>query len=550
MSMQNFMSHLVIGVDFGTDSVRALLVDTKNGKEVRRAICEYPRWKKGFYCDAEKSMFRQHPLDYIESLERCLLNLLDGVDEEIKLNVKGISIATTGSTPVAVNEKGMPLALTAGFEDEPDGMFILWKDHTAIKEAKEINELSWRWEEDYTKYSGGLYSSEWFWSKILYTFRANEEVMKNTSSWVELSDWIPALLTGCKHYTDIKRNRCAAGHKAMWHEKFEGLPSEKFLVKLDRRLAGLRDRLYKDTYTSDKAAGKLSGDWALKLGLLPSVMVGIGGVDAHFGAVGANIKPYHLVKVVGTSTCDMVVLPRDIRNGRLVKGICGQVQGSILPNMLGLEAGQSAFGDLFDWFAGLLIYGAEFFGSGYNKREIKSDLLKKLNGEAEQLPVDINDLVILDWINGRRTPDVDLSLNSWVMGINLSTDAPKVFKALVEAAAYGSRSIVERLENEGVHIHEVIATGGISKKSPFVMQTLANVLDRSIKVVKSDQSGAMGAAMFASVACGIHKNIFEAQKKMFTGIEQEYLPKDGYVKVYDKLYEKYKYLGRAQEKSK
>lgn len=544
------MSQLVIGIDFGTDSVRALLVNSQNGKEIGQALSEYSRWGKGFYCDPEKSMFRHHPIDYIESLEECLKGLLDEIDEDMRSSIVGISVSTTGSTPVAVDSYGNPLSMNNEFNDDPDGMFILWKDHTAIKEALEINELAWKWKTDYTKYSGGLYSSEWFWSKILHTVRNNRKVFDSARSWIELSDWIPALLTGYNCPADIKRNRCAAGHKAMWHEEFGGLPSEEFLVRLDDRLAGVREKLYQQTYTSDMPAGNLSLEWAEKLGLSTDVLVGIGGIDAHFGAVGSNIRAHTMVKVIGTSTCDMVILPNSAGDERLVKGICGQVQGSIVPNMLGLEAGQSAFGDIFDWFVGLLSYGADVFAPSFPREEIKASLLRHLNEAAAELPVTMDDIVILDWINGRRTPDVDMTLKSWIVDLDLSTDAPKIFKALVEAAAYGSRSIVERFEDENVEIYEITATGGISKKSPFVMQILANVLNKPIKVVESNQSGALGAAMYAAVVSGIYSDISEAQDKMFTGYAREYYPQIEKVNIYNKLYEKYMWLGEVQEKIK
>lgn len=547
MKSKDLNTQYVIGADFGTDSIRAILIDAIQGKEIRQATKEYTRWKKGLFCQPEIFQYRQHPLDYIEALKFCVIELLDGLPELIVENVKGISIAATGSTVAAVDETGMPLALQPKFEDDPHAMFILWKDHTAFREAEEINTLAESWDTNYTKYSGGMYSSEWFWSKILYTLRNSPEVKRNAVSWVELSDWIPALLTGCNHHSLIKRNRCSAGHKAMWHSEFKGLPSEEFLVSLDGKLKGVRANFYTETLTSDKPAGFLSETWAKIWGLPPHVTVGVGGIDAHFGAVGANIKENTLVKVIGTSTCDMAVLPMSQGKERLIPGICGQVRGSIFPDMIGLEAGQSAFGDLFDWFVNLLLYGYQIQDATSSENELKKKIFEKLTLDAQKLKVSEDDLVILDWINGRRTPDVNFLLNTWITGVNLATDVPKIFKGMVESVAYGSRKIMEELEKNQVPIHEIIATGGISKKSPFVMQTLANVLNRPIRVIRSEQSGALGACIFASVACGIHAHISVAQQIISSGIEREYIPDKKTTETYNKLYKKYIFIGEFQE---
>ncbi len=343
-----------IGLDYGTDSVRSLIVNVETGEEVAGAVFEYPRWKKGMYCDPGKNRFRQHPLDYLEGLEYTIREALKQAPPGVAEQVAGISVDTTGSTPVAVDEKGTPLSLTDGFQENPNAMFVLWKDHTAVREADEINNLARKWETDFTKFEGGIYSSEWFWAKILHVLREDAGVLRSAYSWVEHCDWIPAVLTGNVHPLTLKRSRCAAGHKAMWHEAFGGLPSEEFLTALDPLLAGLRSRLFRETFTCDVSAGTLTPGWAAKLGLPENVVVGVGAFDAHLGALGAEIQPYHLSKVMGTSTCDMLVAPLEEINDRLVSGICGQVDGSIVPGMMGLEAGQSAFGDIYAWFRKLL----------------------------------------------------------------------------------------------------------------------------------------------------------------------------------------------------
>ncbi len=347
----------VIGLDYGTDSVRTVVVDTGNGEITGTSVFEYPRWKKGLYCDPSENRFRQHPMDYIEGMEQSVRDALKGLKREVIDNIAGITVDTTGSTPVAVDREGVPLSMKEEFREDPDAMFILWKDHTSLKEAAEINQLARSWGGvDYTKFEGGVYSSEWFWAKLLHVLRNNEKVRKNAWSWIEHCDWIPALLTGNTDPLKLKRSRCAAGHKAMWHKDFDGLPEENFLARLDPLLKGLRDRLFKETYTCDISAGNLTEEWAKRLGLSANVKVGAGAFDAHLGAVGGEISPGQLIKVMGTSTCDMLVAPMEEVGDKLVSGICGQVDGSIVPGMLGLEAGQSAFGDVYAWFGKLLLW--------------------------------------------------------------------------------------------------------------------------------------------------------------------------------------------------
>lgn len=546
-----------IGLDYGTDSVRSLIVDTATGEEISGAVFEYPRWKKGLYCDPVRNQFRQHPKDYLEGLEYVVTEALRKAPSWVAENVVGISVDTTGSTPVAVDEKGTPLSLTPGFEENPNAMFVLWKDHTAVREADEINNLAAKWDIDFTKYEGGIYSSEWFWAKILHVTRTDVAILRSAYSWVEHCDWIPGVLTGNTHPKTIKRSRCAAGHKAMWHEAFNGLPSDAFLEALDPVLAGLRDRLFKETYTCDVAAGRLTPDWARRLGLSTQVVVGVGAFDAHLGALGAEIQPYYLSKVMGTSTCDMLVAPLEEVGDRLVRGICGQVDGSIVPGMMGLEAGQSAFGDIYAWFKKLLEWPLDTILAETNLvddtlkqkliSEIKDQIIKRLSEEAAKIPPGESALVALDWLNGRRTPDANQNLKGAIAGLTLGTDAPRIFRALVEATAFGSRAINDRFISEGIRIDGVIALGGVAKKSPFVMQVVADVLNMPIKVARSEQACALGSAMAAAVVAGVYSTTTEAQERMGGGIETEYLPIPENVKKYEELYQKYQQLGRFIE---
>jgi len=547
-----------IGVDYGTDSVRALVVDTETGEEMGTHVFEYPRWKEGKFCDPSANLFRQHPLDYLEGLEVSIVGALEECGSDIAKKVVGISVDTTGSTPVAVNRQGTPLALLSGFEDNPNAMFVLWKDHTALKEADEINALAHSWGGiDYTKFEGGVYSSEWFWAKVLHVLREDQNVREKAWSWVEHCDWIPALLTGDTDPLKMKRSRCAAGHKAMWHESFGGLPGEEFLVKLDPLLAGLKERLFRETSTCEVKAGTLSEEWAGKLGLPVTVAVGAGAFDAHLGALGAEIGPYQLSKVMGTSTCDMIIAPGDELSEDPVEGICGQVDGSIVPGMVGLEAGQSAFGDIYAWFRSLLMWPvenviAEIGGLDDTvrqkiRRETADRMIDRLSEAAAQVDPGKSSVLTLDWMNGRRTPDANQNLKGAIMGLTLGTDAPAIFRALVEATAFGARMIVDRFVEEGVRIDGVIALGGVAKKSPLVMQIVADVLNKPIKVARSEQAVALGSAMAAAVVAGVYSSIPEAQQAMGGGFETEYKPDQAMVAIYDELYKAYKRFGQFIE---
>lgn len=547
-----------IGIDYGTDSVRTLIADTSNGKEVAAAVHYYKRWKEGKYCDPASNRFRQHPMDYIEGLEKTVKEALSVAGPEVAAAVVGISVDTTGSTPVAVDRHGVPLSLKPGFEENPNAMFILWKDHTAVREAAEINDLAHSGKvEDVTRFVGGVYSSEWFWAKILHIMRTDAAVRKEAWSWVEHCDWIPALLTGNTDPLEMKRSRCAAGHKAMWHEKFAGLPGDDFLLKLDPLLKGIRNRLFTKTYTADVSAGFLSEEWAKRLGLSTNVAVGVGAFDAHLGAVGGQIRPYHLSKVMGTSTCDMLIAPLDEVGDKLVAGICGQVDGSIVPGMMGLEAGQSAFGDVYAWFSRFLMWPVENLVAGMDwldigsrnriREECSSMMIAGLSKAAEQVPLAESSIVALDWLNGRRTPFANQELKAAITGLNLGTEAPAVFRALVEATAFGSKMINDRFKEEGVRIDGIIALGGVAKKSPFVMQIVCDVLNMPIRVAGSEQACALGSAMAASVVAGVWPDFATAQNAMGSGFDREYLPNPERAAIYEKLYRKYKVLGKFVE---
>ncbi|MGQ9778512.1 MAG: ribulokinase [Bacillota bacterium] len=548
----------VLGVDYGTDSVRVVAVEVANGHEEATEVVEYPRWREGRYCDPARHQFRQHPLDYLESLTAAVRGVLGKLPAGAAERVVGIGIDTTGSTPCAVDRNGTPLAMLEEFKDNPNAMFILWKDHTAIAEAEEINRVAKTWGgTDFTKYEGGVYSAEWFWAKILHVLREDPAVRQAAYSWVEHCDWLPALLTGTTDPKTMKRSRCAAGHKAMWHPSWGGLPPEEFLSRIDPLLAGLRDRLYTETYTADQVAGFLTAEWAERLGLRPGIPVAVGAFDAHMGAVGGGITEGALVKIMGTSTCDVMVAPPEVIGEKLIGGICGQVDGSVIPGMIGLEAGQSSFGDVYAWFKRLLAWALEPLGASSSslpkevaekeKEALEDDLLPRLSREAAKLAPGEAGLLALDWLNGRRTPYADQALKGAVLGLTLGTTPPKVFRALVEATAFGARAINERFLEEGLRVERVIAMGGIAKKNDLVMQITADVLGMPIEVVRSEQACALGAAMFAAVAAGRYRTVQEAQAKMASGFDATFRPRPENVEKYQKLYAAYREVGRMLE---
>ena len=522
---------LFIGLDFGSDSVRALLVD-QQGREAATAVHCYRYWGEKRYCDASRAQFRQHPSDYLEGMEAVIREVLKDQDRS---KVAGIAVDSTGSTPCAVDRDGTPLALKAEFADDPDAMFILWKDHTATAEEERINECAANWNgTDFRKYSGGIYSCEWFWSKVLYVLRSNPRVREEAYSFVELCDWIPAVLSGNCIPEKMCRSRCAAGHKAMWHKDWGGLPPEEFLVAADPLLKGLRRRLYSTTVTADHPAGRISPYWAEKLGLEKTVVIGSGAIDCHVGAIGAGIRAGEMVKVLGTSTCDILVTPEP---GRSIPGICGQVDGSVLPGLTGIEAGQSAFGDIYNWFGNFLAYAGKV-------------PLAQLERDAALLPIGSCGTTALDWHNGRRTPYANSALTGMIANLNLGTTVPMVYRALVESTVMGSKAILEHFKKENLTVNGITAVGGISHKSEFIMQMCADAFNMPVKTVETEQCCALGAAMNAATAAGFYPDIPAAAQNMGGKYRKIYTPNaDAHLK-YEEVYRRYLSLGKIMEETK
>jgi len=528
-----------IGLDYGTNSVRCVIVDVQNGNEVGSNVYNYPTGQAGIIIDRkDHNLARQNPADYLTGIEVAVKKSLALAKKNLKSfkpqHVIGIGVDTTGSTPLPVNKDGVPLALTKEFKKNPNAHAWLWKDHTGHAEAAQITALAKAEHPEYLAKCGGTYSSEWFFSKILHCLRVDPKVYDAAYTWVEHADWIPAVLTGTEHPSKLKRCRCAAGHKAMFNNNWGGYPAKDFLVKLDPKLGRLRDSLPDKTYTVDVKAGDLTEQWAEKLGLPAGIPVAIGAFDAHLGGVGAGIKEGVLVKIIGTSTCDMVVARNDAGVPD-VPGICGIVDGSILPGYLGLEAGQSAVGDIFLWYVNYIKPGG--------KAALNMPTMEKM--EAKKKPGQ-SGLLALDWNNGNRTILVDQRLTGLLIGQTLHTKPEEIYRALVEATAYGALTIINRFEEYGVHIKEVVNCGGIADKSPFTMQIYADITGREMKVSNSAQTCALGSAIAGAVVAGRkaggYDNFADAQKVMCGVKTKTYKPIPAHHEVYKQLYALYKQL--------
>jgi len=524
-----------IGLDYGTNSVRCLIVDTSNGRELGTCVHEYETGEAGILLDAaDHNLARQNPADYLKGAE---VSVAGAIDEARKAdskfdpkNVIGIGVDTTGSTPLPVDKKGTPLAMLDAFKDNPNAHAWLWKDHTGYAEAAEITELARKEHPEYLAKCGGTYSSEWFFSKILHCLRVAPKVFDAAYTWVEHADWLPAVLTGTDAPAKIRRCRCAAGHKAMFSDEWGGYPDEAFLARLDPRLGKLRRTLGNKTYAVDQIAGKLTDAWASKLGLKAGIPVAMGAFDAHLGGVGSGIRTGVLVKIIGTSTCDMVVAPSSAKLPD-IPGICGIVDGSILPGFCGLEAGQSAVGDIFNWFVNYIQPGGKQAGSH-----------QALTEKAARLKPGQSGLLALDWNNGNRTILVDQRLTGLLLGQTLHTRPEEIYRALVEATAFGALTIINRFEEYGIEISEVVNCGGISEKNAMLMQIYADVTGREMKISRSAQTCALGSAIAAAVVGGAFGGFAEAQAAMCGIKDTTFKPIPENHAVYRRLYGLYRQL--------
>ncbi len=528
-----------LGLDFGTNSVRTLIVDIRNGNEVGTAIFNYATGQAGIILEAKNpNLARQNPADWLAGIEATVSRAIAEAGKKVKdfnpNDIIGIGVDTTGSTPLPVDRSGKPLAFYKEFKRNPNAHAWLWKDHTGFAEAAEITALAAEEHPEYLAKCGGTYSSEWFFSKILHCLRIDPKVSSAAYSWVECADYIPAVLTATTDPLTMKRSRCAAGHKAMFNDAWGGLPAKDFLAKLDPRLGELREHLFKKTYTSDVPAGGLTRDWAKRLGLRPGIPVAVGAFDAHLGGVGSGVGTGRFVKIIGTSTCDICVWPMGQKLAD-VPGLCGIVEGSVLPGYLGLEAGQSAVGDIFNWFVNDIEPGGPRKGSHL-----------ALTKKAVTLKPGASGLLALDWHNGNRTVLVDQRLTGLILGLTLHTKPAEIYRALIEATAFGALTIIKRFGEFGVAIREVVNCGGIAEKNPLVMQIYADVTGLEMKIARSAQTCALGSAMAGAVAAtkrgGGYDTFSEAQAAISGVRKKSFKPDPESHRIYEELYALYREL--------
>lgn len=545
---------LVAGVDYGSDSIRVVLVEVGSGVTVAEGVCQYPRWEEKKYCDPMISMYRQHPLDYIEGLERAMETAIKNEGNEAGMRIVGIGIDTTGSTPVPVDKNGTPLALLDEFRENPNAMFHLWKDHTAVEEAKEVNKVFSTGEIDYTQYQG-IYSSEWYWAKILHTTRIDPEIREKAWTWEEHCDWLVGLLVGNTIPEKMYHCSCAAGHKALWHSTFQGLPSRKRLVELDEYLGLVYDRFGNAPLPAGKCVGTIAKEWAERLHINPKAVVGGCSFDAHAGGVGAGVCLNTMVEVVGTSTVNLLVEHPEVLKGKDLRAFCGQAEDSIVPGYVGLEMSQPAFGDAYAWLKEIIMWPLQ-------KMVISEDILSR--GSLEALIEYFDDTILpameieaekrieenvvaLDWLNGRRYPYLNESVCAAISGLTLGTKAPSIYCALIKATVFGSKRIYESLIANGLKISRLICVGGIARKSKLIMQMLSDALNVPIMVCKEEQVCAKGAAIYAAVAAGYFDSVSDAQGVFCETYHANYFPDEKRNRMYEKMYQDYLRLGNFVE---
>ena len=534
----------VIGIDFGTDSARAILVDVSDGREMASCTSYYKRWAKGLYCDTTIDRYRQHPLDYIESLEEVLTGVLSECPD--KGRVKAISIDSTGSSPCLADANLKPLSLYPEFSEDPDAMFVLWKDHTSEKEAARIIDLCTSGEfSNYICHTGNTYSAECFWCKVAHVLHSSDVLREKAVTVIEECDFIPALLTGCKDVAELKTSRGVSGEKWLWAKEWGGFPPKEFFEALDPVLLPMLDHMPDPHYYCEEAAGHLCEEWADKLGLSTDVVIGVGNIDSYSGAVGGGVAYKKMVMNMGTSACYIAVVPTEVMAGRLIDGVFGQVDGMILPGHDGFEVGLSSFGDAFAWLRRLLSWPIEQLlpedADPGLKKKMTERILPALTAEAEKLPLRLEAPLATDYFNGRRNPVLNTSITASLTRLKIHTSAPELFYAIVESTAFATKAILDHMDSRNVAIDELVAVGGVAQKSPFVMQLMADVVQREISVSATKNAGAMGAAIHAAVASGLYPSVRAAQEAMCPPVISTYRPTSDKARIdlLMKRYERY-----------
>ncbi len=537
-----------MGVDFGTSGVRALVLDTHTGAEPASCEAGFPHWEALRYCDPPTARYRQHPQELVDSFVGATRDTLANLPADDRARVSAVTVVTTGSSPVPVDRRCRPLACSSEFADDPDAMVVLWKDRSAVEEAEMIAEKTRAvGEPDFLAYSGGTYSPEWYWAKVLRIIRCNERVARAAATWLEHCDWFAALLCGVDTVERVIRSRCGAAHKALWHSTWSGFPPAEFFRMIDPGLESVRRSMPSTTFTSDAVAGRLSPEWARRLGLPSGIPVGVGLFDAHAAALGAGVRPGVVVKVIGTSSAEMVVASPESIGGRALPGIESQAEGSIIPEAIGIEAGQPAYGDLLAWLSDIVVKEANRLLQ--RQALTTADVLASLSTRAEQRPPCDDDVIALDWFNGRRAPFANARARAGIEGLTLGTDAPALFSALVRAGAFGTRAIHEHLAAQNVDIAEIRVVGGIPKRAPYVIQCLSDVLNSKVGVVATEHASARGAAIMAAVAAGLYADAVSAVKVLASPIERTYTADPERARAYEQQYLRYRALGACVDPS-
>ena len=554
----NMENVYVIGLELGTDSARALLVNARTGEEVDTEVVSYPRWMEGRYTVDSDAQFRHHPLDYIEAVERSVGTVVRRHPDMVE-GIVSISLDTTASTPCLVDRECTPLALKPEYRENPDAMFVVWKDHTGQAEADEINALLSRQPVNYALHTGNSYSAENFWSKVLHVLRHSPELQREAYSAIEICDYIPALLTGCRDASAVRIGHCGAASKAMWAEEWGGYPPAEFFEQLDPVLLPILAHLPRTTYSCEKSAGRLTPEWAGRLGLRAGIVIGVGNVDSHSGGVGGGIEYGTMVMNLGTSACFMSVMPPKEMGDTIVEGIFSQVEGSILSHMVGFESGLSAFGDVFAWFRKLMMWPLENIAGqcGFVSEQVRQKLMEEAENrmlddiahEAERLEVTMDTPLATDWLNGRRAPYSNSALTATVSGLSLSTTVAEIYYSLVEATAFATKCCIDHNSRFGVVTRRLVAIGGIARKSPFVVQMLSDVMNMPIEVPDCPQAGTLGAAIHAAVVAGVYPSVGEAQRVLCKPVCQTYHPNAHRHVLLQHRYARYIALGKFTESS-
>lgn len=539
------MSKYAIGIDFGTESGRAVLVSLENGEEIAEHVTVYPHGvidEKLPYSNKELGFewALQHPGDYIEVLKQSIPGVINnsGVNPE---DIIGVGIDFTSCTMLPIDSNAQPLCFDSKWKDNPHSWVKLWKHHAAQDEANKINEVATERGEKFISRYGGKISSEWMFAKILQILNDAPEVYEATDQFIEAGDWVVSQLTG-----EIKRNSCSAGYKAMWHKQ-EGYPSNSYFKALDPRLENVVEtKLRGEIYPIGTKAGELTKEMAEMTGLKEGTSVAVGVIDAHAGVPGVGaVKPGQMVMAMGTSLCHMLISDVEVE----VEGISGVVEDGIIPGLFGYEAGQAAVGDIFAWFVENAVPEEVVTAA----KQAGKNVHQLLEEKASSYKPGESGLLALDWWNGNRSVLVDADLSGLLIGATLQTKPEEIYRALLESTAYGTRKVIETFENHGVKVEELYACGGLSQKNNLLMQIFADVTNRPIKIAASKQTTALGAAMFGAVAAGEenggYNTVVEAAQKMAKVKEEVVTPIPENVAIYDKLYKEYSilhdYFGRG-----